>query len=42
MKGEWCYFKHRYDANTCYKLINDALKLPSQDAVVGVNGISKQ
>ena len=39
MKGEWCYFKRYYDAQTCYKLINDCKLLPSQDAVVGVNGI---
>jgi len=40
MKGEWCYFKSYFTKQECEKIINDALKLPSQDAVVGVNGIS--
>jgi PKHD-type hydroxylase len=40
MKGEWCYFKSYFTKQECEKIISDALKLPSQDAVVGVNGIS--
>lgn len=38
--GEWCYFRSYLSKETCNKIINDALQLPSQDAVVGVNGIS--
>jgi len=41
MKGEWCYFKSFFDKTTCEKIINDALKLPSQDALVGINGNEK-
>ena len=40
MKGEWCYFKSYFTKQECEKIISDALKIPSQDAVVGVNGIS--
>jgi PKHD-type hydroxylase len=40
MKGEWCYFKSYFTKEECEKIIRDASKLPSQDAVVGVNGIS--
>lgn len=40
MKGEWCYFKSYFTKEECEKIIGDASKLPSQDAVVGVNGIN--
>jgi PKHD-type hydroxylase len=38
--GEWCYFRSYLSKDTCNKIINDALQLPAQDAVVGVNGIN--
>jgi predicted 2-oxoglutarate/Fe(II)-dependent dioxygenase YbiX len=37
MKGEWCYFKSFLDKQTCEKIINDAIQLPAQDAVVGTD-----
>lgn len=41
MKGEWCYFKSYFDKQTCEKIINEGLKIKSQDAVVGVNDSSR-
>lgn len=38
--GEWCYFRSYLSKDTCNKIIQDALQIPSQDAVVGVNGIN--
>lgn len=38
MKGEWCYFKSYFSKEKCEKIINDALILPSQDGLLGVNG----
>lgn len=38
MKGEWCYYKHYFDHNTCQRIISEALKLPSHDGQIGVNG----
>jgi PKHD-type hydroxylase len=38
MKGEWCYFKSYFDKTTCERIINDALVLPAQDGLVGING----
>jgi len=40
MRSEWCYFKSYFTKEECDKIVGDALKLPSQDAVVGVNGIN--
>ena len=38
--GEWCYFRSYLGKDTCEKIINDALQIPPQDAVVGINGIN--
>lgn len=38
MKGEWCYFKSYFNDEQCEKILNDGLKLPSQDAKLGVDG----
>lgn len=38
--GEWCYFRSYLSKETCEKIIEDALQIPAQDAVVGVNGIN--
>ena len=37
MKGEWCYFSKYFDRDTCEKIIQLALELPVQDAVIGLN-----
>lgn len=44
--GEWCYFRSYLSKETCEKIINDSLQLPSHDAVVGLNigsiGLNKE
>jgi PKHD-type hydroxylase len=39
MNGEWCYFKSYFSPAMCDRIIKDAMQLPVQDAVVGVDGI---
>lgn len=39
MKGEWCYFKSYFSKEKCERIINDASVLPSQDGMLGVNGV---
>ena len=38
MKGEWCYFKNRFSPEECQKILDQGLKLPVQDAKIGVDG----
>ena len=38
MKGEWCHFNDWLDESMCDTIIEEALKLPSQQAVLGANG----
>ena len=38
MKGEWCYFKNRFSPEECQKILNLGLKLPVEEAKIGVNG----
>ena len=37
MIGEWCYFKGYFTPEQCNQIIEDGLKLPSKDAVLGVD-----
>jgi PKHD-type hydroxylase len=41
MKGEWCYFKSYFTPEQCSKILEDGLKLPAQDAKLGVAGMSE-
>lgn len=38
MKGEWCYFQSHFTPQQCKKIIEDASKLPVQQATLGVDG----
>lgn len=38
MNGEWCYFKQYFTPEECNEIINTALTLEPQQAVLGVNG----
>ena len=38
MKGEWCYFKEYFTPEICDKILELGLKLPAQDATIGVEG----
>ena len=38
MKGEWCYFKEYFTPEMCDKILELGLKLPAQDATIGVDG----
>jgi PKHD-type hydroxylase len=38
MNGEWCYFKSRFSPEQCQKILDLGLKLPQQDAKLGVSG----
>jgi PKHD-type hydroxylase len=40
MKGEWCYYKNHFTPEVCNRILEEGLKLPSQDAKLGVNGDS--
>lgn len=40
MRGEWCYFKGYFTPEQCAKILEDGLKLPVQDAKLGVSGNS--
>ena len=35
MKGEWCYFKQRWNPDLCQDVLRRARSMPSQDAVIG-------
>lgn len=37
MNGEWCYFKSYLSKKTCNEIVELANKIPSQDAVLGLN-----
>ena len=36
MNGEWCYFKSHFTPSQCNSIIEEALKIPAFDSVVGV------
>ena len=38
MKSEWCYFKEYFSAEQCQEIIDNALKLPAEDPVIGKGG----
>lgn len=38
MKGEWCYYKQRFTPEQCKLILEEGLKLPVQDAKLGVGG----
>lgn len=38
MKGEWCYFRKYLSKQDCEDIIQNALSIPSQQAVLGVAG----
>jgi PKHD-type hydroxylase len=38
MNGEWCYFKNRFTKQQCETILEHALKIPAQDAKIGVSG----
>jgi len=41
MNGEWCYFKNRLSKEVCDYVIQEGLKLPKEDAKIGVAGAMK-
>jgi len=40
MRGEWCYFGKYFTPEQCNKILEDGLKIPAQDAKLGVAGMS--
>ena len=38
MKGEWCYFRQYLSKQDCQEIIQNALTIEPQQAVLGVNG----
>ena len=36
MKGEWCYYNSYFDAEVCDYILTQGLKLPQQDAKMGI------
>jgi len=42
MRGEWCYYKNAFSPEFCNSILENGLKLPVQDATLGVNGESKR
>ena len=40
MKGEWCFFEKGFSAQECDIILEEGLKLPAQDATLGVSGMS--
>ena len=38
MKGEWCYFRQYLNKQDCNEIINNALTIEPQQAVLGVHG----
>ena len=41
MRGEWCYFGKYFTSEQCNKILEDGLKLPAQDAKLGVAGMNE-
>jgi PKHD-type hydroxylase len=41
MKGEWCYFGKHFSVEMCEKILELGLKIPSQDAAMGLAGVSE-
>ena len=41
MKGEWCYFGKYFTPEQCSKILEHGLKIPAQDAKLGVAGMSE-
>jgi PKHD-type hydroxylase len=39
MIGEWAYFKSRFTKEQCDYILQEGLKLPAQDATLGVQGV---
>lgn len=42
MKGEWCYFRKHFSPEMCQKILELGLKVPGQDAKLGVSGDSER
>jgi PKHD-type hydroxylase len=40
MRGEWCYFKKYFTPEQCNKILEDGLKIPAEDAKLGVADMS--
>ena len=38
MRGEWCYFKNHFTPEECNLILEMGLKLPAEDAKLGVDG----
>lgn len=38
MCGEWCYYNKYFTPTQCAKILEEGLKLPVQDAKLGVDG----
>jgi hypothetical protein len=38
MKGEWAYYKSRFSPEVCKHILDEGLKLPQQNATLGVDG----
>jgi PKHD-type hydroxylase len=38
MRGEWCYFKKHFTPEECNLILEMGLKLPAEDAKLGVDG----
>ncbi len=38
MNGEWCYFKNRFTKEQCEIILSEGLKVPEEDAKIGVQG----
>jgi PKHD-type hydroxylase len=38
MRGEWCYFKNHFTPEECKTILEMGLKLPAEDAKLGVDG----
>lgn len=41
MRGEWCYFDSIFDIETCNRILELGLQIPSNDAALGVQGSFK-
>lgn len=41
MKGEWCYYKEYFTPEICNQILELGLKLPAQNATMGVGGETK-
>jgi PKHD-type hydroxylase len=40
MRGEWCYFGKYFTPEQCSKILENGLKIPAQDAKLGVAGMN--